>query len=99
MQESLDKYVSQLLSEKGVPETPESHAAIIEQIDEVVNQALVDSLPIEQLDKLQQAVEAKTVDDDLFSSLLREANINVDEITNSALSKFRNDYLKGAENE
>jgi len=96
MQDPLDKYVSDLIVAKGSTDTPEEHASLLNNINEAIDQALIEALPLAQLDKLETATtNGSEMPDDYVGQLLIEAGINPEEIINATLQRFRNDYMKG----
>lgn len=100
MQDPLDNYLSELIAAKGISDTPEVRAALADEVNEALDQALIEALPLAQLDKLEQATESdKSPDDEVLERLLVEAGVNPGDIINAALQDFRNNYLKGENNE
>ena len=95
MQEPIDKYASQLLGEKGIAETPEIRADLVEQLNDAIDRALFESLTIEQIDELKQADAEGRATDEMLQQMLASARINTTEVANKALVEFREKYLKG----
>ncbi len=95
MEDPLDAYVTQLLSEKGEPDTLESHQVLLDEVNEAVDQALIGALPLKQLDELEAATQEGRVDDALLEKLLGEVGVDADQVMQEALENFRNKYLKG----
>lgn len=97
MQDPLESFVAGLIKAKGEPDTPERHAELLKEVNDVIDQAFLEAMPEEQLTKLEAAVKEEQVDDNLIEQLLAEAGANPDEIMRQALIDYRNQYLKGAE--
>lgn len=99
MQDPLDKYVSDLIVEKNGTDTPETHAALLKDVNEAIDQALVEALPLAQLEKLEVAVNnGGEVTDNLVEQLLIEAGADPEGIVNATLQNFHNNYMKGENN-
>lgn len=96
MQDPLESFIAKLLREKGKPETAESRTQLLAAVNNAIDQALIEALPLKQLDKLEAATNENRVDDALLEQLLSEAGIKSDEIINKTLEKFQDEYLKGA---
>ena len=96
MQEPLGVYAAELLKTKGEPETEGSKSALIQEVNNVINQALIEALPLNQLDKLEKATAENRLDDNTIEQLLNEAGIDPDAIVKKTLDDFRHAYLKGA---
>lgn len=95
MQDPLETYVVNLLRVKGEPETAEVRTDLLKRVNDAVDQALIEALPIEQLDKLENATKESRVDDNLVEQLLNETGINSETVIRKALDSFRREYLEG----
>lgn len=99
MQDPLDKYLSELIAARGLIDSPEAREALAEQVNDALDQALVEALPLEQLDKLEAATQdGGEIADGFVEQLLSEAGINPDNIITKTLQSFRDNYVKGENN-
>lgn len=96
MQNPLEAYAAKLLDSKGEPDTPESRSRLLGQINEAIDTALIEALPLKQLDKLETSASEGNVNEDTVEALLMEVGANPSKIINETLTKFQNEYLKGA---
>lgn len=94
MEELYQQFADSLLSSKGIAATPEQRSALLDHIDQVVNEALLGALPAEQLTKLDAANKTNTVDDDMIERLLDEAGIDPASIVQKALDDYKNKFLQ-----
>jgi len=96
MKDSLDAYVADLLKDKGQPDSEEMHQALLVKVNDSIDQALIEALPLKQLDELEQATSEGRTDESLLEKLLNEVGADTDKIISETLKNFRNNYLKGA---
>ena len=99
MQDPLETYVAKLLKAKGEPETEESKSALLDKINDAIDQALIEALPLKQLDELEKATAENRVDDNTIERLLNEVGADPSEIMKKTLDDFQHKYLKGVANE
>lgn len=99
MQDPLDSQVTKILAIRGEPDTAEAHAKLLQEINDAIDEALLEALPLQQLDKLEAALARNEATDDLVERLLAESNIDSTAIINSVLQKYQGNITKGAENE
>ena len=95
MQDPLEMYVVKLLRAKGEPETVESKSLLMDRVNDAVDQALIEALPLKQLDQLEQATKNDHVDSDMVERLLDEVGAKPSDIIKKALDDFAREYLKG----
>lgn len=96
MQDPLDRYLSELIAAKGLSDSPETRDALAEQVNNTLDQALIEALPLAQLDKLEAATkDGGEVADGFIEQLLSEAGIDSDKIIVETLESFRDSYMKG----
>ena len=91
----LDAYIAELLKESGTPDTDEARADLSGRINDAIDQALLEALPLKQLDELEAAVKEDKVDEGLITRLLEEAGVSSEQVIKSALDQFKSDYVKG----
>ena len=99
MQDPLGSFIVELIKTKGEPDTPEHRAELLKAANDAVDQAMLEAMSPEQLDKLEAAIKEDNVDDSFIEQLLIEAGAKPDEIMRQALVDFREQYLKGVSNE
>ena len=98
MQDPLDIYLSELIAANGISDTPEAREALANEINAALDQALIEALPLAQLDKLENATkDGGELPDGFIEQLLNEAGIDPNVITGKALQEFRNNYAIGRE--
>lgn len=88
----LDKYITDLLEAKQTPDTMENHAKLTEEVNDYIDNALLEALPDEALDKLTDLAESDSMPDNIVEDLLREAGKDPAQIIKDALIKFKADY-------
>ncbi len=64
-----------------------------EKLDETIRLQLVSEMTPEQIDDYSDLLEGESVTDDEILDFIKSCNINVDEVTQVALTKFRIAYL------
>ena len=98
MQDPLDIYLSELIAAKGISDTPEAREALANEINAALDQALIEALPLAQLDKLENATkDGGELPDGFIEQLLNEAGIDPNVIIDKILQEFRNNYVIGRE--
>lgn len=95
MQDSLKQYVSELIKKKGLSETVDLHQRLSQEVSAYIDQALLEALPLSQLDKLEEAAKDERVNDETIEQLLSESNIDPNQIVRDALDEFSKKYLEG----
>lgn len=96
MQDPLDRYLSELIATKGISDTPEAREALANEVNNALDQALIEALPLAQLDKLENATkDGGELPDGFIEQLLNEAGIDPNVIIDKALQEFRNNYTVG----
>lgn len=68
-------------------------AEVRDKIDETIRLQLVSSMTPEQIDDYSELLEGDNVTDEAIIAFVNKCNINVDEVTQVALTKFRIAYL------
>lgn len=96
MQDSLEPYVVELLKAKGAADTPEARQSLLANVNAAIDQALIEALPLAQLDRLEAATQSRQINDGLVEQLLAEAHVDPSEIIKTTLATFKTTYLKGA---
>ena len=89
----LDEFVSELLAAKGVAETPELHAELLEKINDKIDRAILEALPGDVLDQMENSINDNTITEDAVKELIEKSGINTEEITFQALEAFRDEFL------
>ena len=89
----LDAYVDELLGEESSDQAKRKE--LMSKVNEAIDQALIESLPMPQLDKLEQAVKERRINDQVLTDLLEEAHVNTAVVVHVVLNDFRTNYLKG----
>ncbi len=98
MQDPLDRYLSELIATKGISDTPEAREALANEVNNALDQALIEALPLTQLDKLENATkDGGELPDGFIEQLLNEAGIDPNVIIGKALQEFRKNYAIGRE--
>lgn len=91
---SLDEFVSGLLNAKGISDTPEEHANLLEKVNAKVDQAILVSLPENDFNQISQ-LSNDPANEARIREILDNADIDAETITFDALKEFRDAYLGG----
>ena len=94
MEELYGQFVDELLTKKGITATPEQREALLNHIDEAVNNALLGALPEEQLNKLDGARELDIVDDGMVERMLAEAGVDPADVVSKTLDNYREKFMQ-----
>lgn len=95
MQDPLEIYVEKLLKAKGETSSPESRSRLLGEVNKVVDKALIEALPLKQLDKLENSAKNNQVDDKLVEELLSEVGVTPSKVIRDTLMAFQKEYIKG----
>lgn len=68
-------------------------AEVRDKIDETIRLQLISSMTPKQLDDYSELLEGNSVTEEAIIAFINKCNINVDEVTQVALTKFRIAYL------
>lgn len=93
---SMDAYVSDLLAAKGMNDDPETHAELLEQVEKVVDQAVIDALPSGDKTRLEYIANNNPTEEEV-TNILENADFNVDAVIKQTLENFRDRFLAGGE--
>jgi len=91
----LDSFVTRLLQQKGIADDSATHNQLKQEVEEAIDQAFLEALPLTQLDKLEEKSNTGEVDATYIESLLDEVGVKSEDVARDALSKFEDRYLKG----
>lgn len=83
-------YVEQLIADKGLNPNDRLIAELTEKIHHKINREVVNNLPMEAVDRINN----EDLSDEEIANLVEESGIDIEKITEEAMNKFRNDYLK-----
>ena len=97
-QNKLDVFVSDLLAAKGMADDPETHAELLEQVESVVNQAVIEALPSDDISRLEYLVNNNPTEAEI-TDLMENADFNAEAVIKRTLESFRDKFLRGGENE
>lgn len=92
----LKPFVDSLLEKSGRSGDDAARAEITNKIDEAVERALIEALPLDQLDKLDEAVKKGIATEEMVDELLIEGGVDTNSVIEQAMHDFEEDYLKGA---
>lgn len=95
MHDPLEIYIEKLLRVKGELDTPESRSILLDKVNEAVDKALVEALPLKQLDKLENLAKTNQMNENTMEELLAEVGISPEKIISETLTNFQNNYMKG----
>ena len=95
---SLDVYVSDLLAAKGMKDDPETHAELLDAVQEAVNHAIIGALPSADVARLEYLSNSEPTEEEI-TRLIENADFNSEEVVKRALERFRDDFLKGGKDE
>jgi hypothetical protein len=97
-QYSLDIFVSDLLAAKGMKDDPETHAELLAVVQENVNQAIIGALPSADVARLEYLANSDPTEEEI-AQLIENADFDHTEVVKRALEKFRDEFLRGGNNE
>ena len=97
-QNKLDVFVSDLLAAKVMADDPETHAELLEQVESVVNQAVIEALPSDDISRLEYLVNNNPTEAEI-TDLMENADFNAEAVIKRTLESFRDKFLRGGENE
>ena len=97
-QDELDNFVYSLIDRKGLKGlTPEGRDTIAQELKELVveqiNRALIDALPDDKLDELDNLTSQENYNPEDAQRIINESGINVAKITTETLLYFESFYL------
>ena len=91
-----------LIREKYPGDSLEKHAdqktALMEKLDHQISKAIIGSLTPEQGEELNKVLD-DTTNPNGFDDFFKEQDIDLQKIITDAVVEFKNDFLKGGENE
>ena len=85
-------YVEQMMLDKGVEPNDALRAVLKEKLEEAVNIRLVNALPEESARKAEEALDRGASDEEI-EGIINESGIDVETITEKAMTAFREKYL------
>ncbi|MBQ2638468.1 hypothetical protein IJF91_00130 [Candidatus Saccharibacteria bacterium] len=85
-------YIEKMMLDKGVEPNDSLRAVLREKLDDAVNRKLVNALPAESAKKLESAIDNGANDEEL-ENIIAESGIDVERITEEAMTAFREKYL------
>ena len=89
-------YVEKMISDKGVEATDELRAELREKMQDEITKKMILAMPDYLVAKLNEEIE-KGADEETVNKIIDESGIDVETITEQAMTAFRNDYLNGEE--
>lgn len=87
-------YVEKMIADKGVEATDELRAELREKLQDEITKKMILSMPDYLVSKLNEEIE-KGADEEAINKIIDESGIDVETITEQAMTAFRNDYLNG----
>ncbi len=89
----LNDFVSSLLLAKGKEDEPKAHADLFERVNEKINRAILEALPADQLDYIENIIDDGTITEEKVTNTLEGSEIDEEEIVSRAMIEFKNEYL------
>ncbi len=86
-------FVEQLIADKGLNGNDRLRAELTEKINLAINRAVVANLTDEDVDRINN----ENLSDEEIANLIEESDIDVDRITEMAMTNFREKYLSEGE--
>lgn len=98
----LDLYVEQMMIDKGITELEgeardEMRKDLKERLLMEINRSMLMALPDEIFERLNQKMEDGSLTAGDVEAAVKEAGLNVDEITEATMAEFRKIYLESGE--
>lgn len=85
-------YIEQMMLDKGVEPNDALRQVLTEKLHEEVNAKLVNALPEESVKKINDAMDRGASDEEI-ENLMTESGIDVEAITDEAMTAFREKYM------
>lgn len=85
-------YVEQMILDKGVEPNDALRGVLLEKLENAINRKLVNALPEESAQKLESAIDNGASDEEI-EGIIAESGIDVETITEEAMTAFREKYL------
>ncbi len=95
-EEMLVLYVEKMIADKGVEPTDELRNSLREALSDEITKQMVLAMPDYLVNKLNEELAAGA-DDEVVNKLIDESGIDVETITEQAMTAFREKYLNGEE--
>ena len=97
-EEVVANFAKGLLTEKNLGEMDEATEKdmvqdLIERINDFVNRAVLESLPKEKLDELDDMIDSDTATPEAVAQLIQNSGIDASAVAVKAMEKFREVYL------
>lgn len=89
-------YVEKMIADKGVEPTDELRAELREKLQDEITRKMILAMPDYLVKQLNEEME-KGADEEAVNKIIDESGIDVETITEQAMTAFRNDYLNGEE--
>lgn len=85
-------YVEQMILDKGVEPNDALRGVLLEKLENAIDRKLVNALPEESAQKLESAIDNGASDEEI-EGIIAESGIDVETITEEAMTAFREKYL------
>jgi hypothetical protein len=89
-------YVEKMIADKGVEPTNELRAKLFEELSDEITKKIILSMPDYLVKKLNEDIDGGA-GDDAINKAIDESGIDVETITEQAMTAFREKYLNGEE--
>lgn len=89
-------YVEKMIADKGVEATDELRASLREKLQDEITKKMILAMPDYLVNKLNEEIE-KGADEEVVNKIIDESGIDVETITEKAMTAFRDEYLNGEE--
>lgn len=91
-------FADKMMEDKGIPEAErlEMRDDLVRDIDDKIETAILESLPIEKLRELDQLLD-DGADDAALDKFFAQLDGNYDEVIERALAKYRENFLQSEE--
>ncbi len=89
-------YVEKMIADKGVEATDELRASLREKLQDEITKKMILAMPDYLVNKLNEEIE-KGADEEVINKIIDESGIDVETITEKAMTAFRDEYLNGEE--
>ena len=94
--EIITLYVEKMIADKGVEPTNELRAKLFEELSDEITKKIILSMPDYLVKKLNEDIDGGA-GDDAINKAIDESGIDVETITEQAMTAFREKYLNGEE--
>lgn len=97
--DGLDKFINEIITLKNLPGLNEDVRMQLvidlkERLLNKINRALIDALPEEKVNSLNDILDRENVSDDEVQQFIAQSGVNINKVTIETMLLFRDQYLQ-----